>query len=362
MMPDHAPASGAPGWRLSVEAARKQAKQRFRERIANGEKVGDCSCSSEEPVVDDSNDASVVGVRFRDSGRVFFFETTDQDIEAGTWVVARTSRGEEAGRVVIAPRQMLLSQLEGELKPIERVLSKDDVARIDQRRQDSSKVVRRGGEISRAEQWGIKVVAAEYSLDDSRLTISYSAQDPEYVNDLRDAIELEFDTDVEMRSVGAREEARLIGGLGKCGRTLCCASWLPIYPDVSMGMAKNQDLSLNPGKVTGLCGRLLCCLSYENEQYKKAKQILPRLGQKTMTPDGQGMVVSMQILKELVTVRLDESGNDIEYPAAELLKPSGGSKTQQPGLGGAGDGATDTSESRPRRRRRRRRNRAKTDS
>ncbi len=346
-------------WRVPVEQARELAKQRFRDRLANGEQVGGCSCSEDEPVRDEET-APVVGVRFRDSGRVFFFHAPDVDVDTGTWVVAQTSRGEEAGRVVITPRQMMLSQLDGDLKPINRILDEDDVALIDQRRQDAARVVRFGGQVSRAEDMAIKVVAAEFSLDGSRLTVSYSAQDHEWVDELRDAIELEFNTDVEMRSVNAREEARLIGGLGKCGRTLCCSSWLPIYPEVSTGMARNQDLSLNPGKVTGLCGRLLCCLSYENEQYKKARQILPRLGQKVATPQGDGIVVSMQILKELVTVRLDASGNDVTLPASDLPGVGAGQQQRERDTRSTEDGRSDQP---PRRRRRRRnRNRPKQES
>lgn len=339
-------------WQLPVEQAREMAKQRFRDRLANGEQVGGCSCSDEAPD-QGGESAPVVGVRFRDSGRVYFFGAPDTSLVSGDWVIARTSRGEEAGRVVIAPRQMLLSQLDGELTPIERVLGEDDIAIIDQRRQDAARVVRFGGHISRSEDMGIKVVAAEFSLDGSLLTVSFSAEVREWVDALRDAIELEFDTDVEMRHVNAREEARLIGGLGKCGRALCCSSWLPIYPDVSMGMAKHQDLSLNPGKVTGLCGRLLCCLSYENEQYRKAKQILPRLGQRVSTPEGDGTVVSLQVLRELVTVRLSGSGSDVTIPAAELPGIGPGEPQRPPADLPPAEG--DADQHGPSRRRRRRR-------
>jgi cell fate regulator YaaT (PSP1 superfamily) len=309
-------------WQMSVEEAREQAKARFRDRLANGEQVGACSCSSEEeqPAGNGEN-SRVVGVRFRDSGRVYFFESGGADLDVGTWVVCTTSRGEEAARVVVAPKQVLMSQLDGDLKPIDRVLSEGDVEIIDQRRKDAAKIVRRGAEISRAYDFGIKVVAAEYSLDGRRARVSYGASDHSFVQDLGGLLEDELGIQVEMQHVGPRDEARLIGGLGKCGRTLCCSSWLPVYPDVSMGMAKNQDLSLNPTKVSGLCGRLLCCLSYENEQYRKAKQILPRLGQRIRTPEGEGMVVSLQVLKEMVTVRYTNPHREVTYPAADLLSP-----------------------------------------
>ncbi len=123
---------------------------------------------------------------------------------------------------------------------------------------------------------------------------------------------------VELRQVGPRDEARLLGGLGRCGRTLCCSSWLPVFPEISMSMAKNQDLPLNPAKVSGVCGRLLCCLSYENDQYRQMKAVMPKLGQAIETPGGIGQVVSMQLLKELVTVRLEEDNVEATFRSDEL--------------------------------------------
>jgi cell fate regulator YaaT (PSP1 superfamily) len=133
-------------------------------------------------------------------------------------------------------------------------------------------------------------------------------------NDLADELQCR----VEMRQVGPRDEARLLGGLGRCGRTLCCSSWLPVFPEISMNMAKTQDLPLNPSKVSGVCGRLLCCLSYENEQYRQMKAMLPRLGQAIETPGGSGVVISLHLLKELVTVRLDDEAGEATFRSDEL--------------------------------------------
>lgn len=326
--PNENPASAQQPWQLSVEQAREQAKARFRERLVNGEEVGGCSCASDDAVEEGHGPGSqVVGVRFRDSGRVFFFQSDGEPIEVGAWVACKTSRGQEAGRVVVAPKQVLMSQLDGELKPIDRVLGPGDVEQMERHRLQAARVVRIAGDISRSYDFGIKVVSAEYALDGESVRVAFSASDHSFVEDLRQMLVEELGIDVYLLHVGPRDEARLIGGLGKCGRTLCCSSWLPMYPEVSMGMAKNQDLSLNPTKVSGLCGRLLCCLSYENEQYKKTKQILPRLGQRIETPDGEGMVVSLQVLKELVTVRFTDPYRDETYPASELL--SGARRRQE---------------------------------
>lgn len=337
---------------MNVERAREHAKARFRDRLVNGEQVGGCSCGDDAAPDGDGESVHVVGVRFRDSARMYFFTAPTEAIVIGNWVVVGTSRGEEAARVVIASHQMALSQLEGEPAPITRVLGEDDVQRMERFREQSSKVVRRGGEISRAGNLGIKVIAAEFAIDGTRIHVAYSAPDERYARRVGDELAREFGVPVDMVRVGPRDEARLIGGLGKCGRTLCCASWLPVYPDITMGMAKNQDLALNPSKVTGLCGRLLCCLSYENEQYRQTRQLLPRLGQRIATGNGPATVVSLQILKELVTIRYDESGRQETLPAAEVLG------TRPAPIEAAGDrrAADETNqEDRPRRRRRRRR-------
>jgi cell fate regulator YaaT (PSP1 superfamily) len=345
-------------WTLSVERARAQARVRFKDRLDRGEKVGGCSCGEEEPVPDNGDAASVVGVRFRDSGRVYFFRAHEAALDVGAWVVVPTSRGSEAARVVIAPRQMLLSQLDGEPKPVERALDADDIDRLDHFKRESSRALKRVGEITRAHGIRIKPIAAEYSFDGADLKISFSASEPVDAQALRRLLQAAFESQVLLQQVGPRDEARLLGGLGRCGRTLCCSSWLPMYPDVSMNMVKNQELSLNPTKVSGVCGRLLCRLSYENEQYKKAKAIMPRLGQQVSTSAGEGMVVSLQILRELVTVRLRDDGREQVFPASEFL--SGAQRRfaapqdiEQRNPAAESDIAIDNEEAPPRRRRRR---------
>lgn len=326
-------------WQHSVEDARAFARERFKERLENGEEVGNCSCHTEHEAVTalGGDAAQVVGVRFRDSSRMYFFSVDDSDILHGDWVVVRSSRGLEAARVVIAPRQMLVNQLDGDLQPIERRLTEDDVQAMEAHRDRSADVVRTAAALARDNSFRLKVVAAEFSFDGSRLKISYSTSENNQLKaqDLKHLLEQEFDAAIEMNQVGPRDEARLIGGLGKCGRTLCCSSWLPYYPDVNMGMAKTQDLSLNPSKVTGLCGRLLCCLSYENEQYRQAKRILPRLGNTVTTDDGEGTVISLQVLKELVTIRFEDSNEVKTIPAAEVLGEQQGRRSDDRGRTGS---------------------------
>ena len=299
--------------------AREVAKQRFKERLERGDPVTGCDCSSEETAArDGAPQLKVAGVRFVDSGQLYFFNPGTLDLEPGEWVVAETTRGQEAGRVVIAPKQVVQSSITGELKPLVRKLAETDVERMKGFKRDASKAVRVFGEKIRARNLPMKPISAEFSFDGSSLTLNFTAPERVDFRDLARELGGHFGCRVELRQVGPRDEARLLGGVGRCGRTLCCASWLPIYPDVSMNMAKTQDLPLNPAKVSGVCGRLLCCLSYENEQYRQQKQLMPRLGQTLQTPLGEGMVISMQILRGLVTVRLTGETGEQTFTAAEL--------------------------------------------
>lgn len=320
---------GMPGGIMSIDDARAAARDRFRDRLQAGEPVGGCSCHDEsaERVVGAEHGGSaetVAGVRFRDSGRTYYFRAGFGDLAVGDWVVVETGRGREAGRVVIAPHQVARKALQGELTPILRTLTPEDIERMEALRGKSAQAVRACAAIGRARRLSIKVIAADFAFDGSSITVSYSVPERERspdANAMRDFVReaaSELGRRVDMRQVGPRDEARLLGGLGRCGRTLCCSSWLPVFPEISMNMAKTQDLPLNPSKVSGVCGRLLCCLSYENEQYKQIKAMMPRLGQSVQTPGGPGVVVAMQLLKELVIVRLDQGNTEVSLPLSDL--------------------------------------------
>lgn len=301
----------------SLDEARAMARQRFKERLENGEKIGNCDCGDDSEKVD-PNAPRLTGVRFVDSGQVYYFDPLEFDLVVGDWVVVETSRGKEAARVVIAPGQVRQNSLKGELKPVLRKMSESDIERMQKFKRDQATAVKTFGQKIRARNLPMKPISAEFSFDGSHLTLNFSSPDRVDFRELAKDLASTFRCRIELRQVGPRDEARLLGGLGRCGRTLCCSSWLPVYPDISMNMAKTQDLPLNPGKVSGVCGRLLCCLSYENEQYRQMKAVMPRLGQSIVSPAGPGMVVSMQILKELVTVRLDSDHTDHVFSSADL--------------------------------------------
>jgi cell fate regulator YaaT (PSP1 superfamily) len=311
----------------SIEEARARARARFKERLESGAEVGGCGCEDEDPIrgiEENSPPVCVVGVRFRDSGRVYYFQADSENLSVGDWIVVPTNRGQEAGRVVIAPHQVRRALLQGEIGRVSRRLSDEEVRRTTSYRRLGGEAVRVFGERSRQRGLAIKPIAAEYSFDGAAVTLSYAVPDRERAPDAGALRELarvlasEYGCRVELRLVGPRDEARLLGGLGRCGRTLCCSSWLPVFPEISMSMAKNQELPLNPSKVSGVCGRLLCCLSYENDQYRQMKAVMPKLGQPIETPGGSGMVISIHLLKELVTVRLDGGGEEVTFRVEEL--------------------------------------------
>jgi cell fate regulator YaaT (PSP1 superfamily) len=307
------------------------ARERFRQRLeimdaAAAYRSAQIACGCEGcaealPAVEgaalDMAQARIAGVRFADSGKTYYVDPSGHDLQSGQSVVIETSRGMELARVVIAPHQVIAATIEGDLKPIVRVATDHDLAMAERRRGEHGEAVRVFAQKIRDHGLPMKPVSADYAFDGSRLTLFFSANGRIDFRELVRDLARHFNCRIELRQIGPRDEARLLGGLGRCGRPLCCTTWLPQFADVSMTMAKTQELSLNPDKVSGVCGKLLCCLSYENEQYVESRAVLPRLGQDVMTERGPGYVHAMQILRETVTVRL-EAGEDVTLPVSEL--------------------------------------------
>jgi len=322
---------GAPFAPRNMDEIRAAARERFKERLLHGGLGSGCECHDSPATAPaqaggDEPLPCVVGVRFIDSGQVYYYDSGSTALQLDDWVIVETSRGSEAAKVVIAPSNVALSQINGELKPITRVMDATDIATMERMRRESATAVRTFSARIRHHKLPMKPISAEYSFDGASVVLNFTSADRIDFRELARDMAGQLRCRVELRQVGPRDEARLLGGVGKCGRTLCCATWLPMFPEVNMGMAKSQDLSLNPGKVSGVCGRLLCCLSYENEQYRQMKAVMPKLGQSVQTPRGEGTVFSLQILKDLVTVRLAAEGADAQFTAAELGFEAPGSR------------------------------------
>jgi len=259
----------------------------------------------------------VIGIRFKRAGRVYYFDPAGIDLEVNDHVVVKTSHGLKLVRVVIAPEQVLASELAGPLKPVVRKAEPADIKRAQKFVEKEREVLAECGRLVAKLSLPMKLLSAEYNLNGSRLTIHFSAGERVDFRELVRELTSSLKVRVELRQVGPRDEAKLIGGVGRCGRSLCCTSFLDEFEPVSIRMAKEQDLPLSPMKISGVCGRLLCCLVYESEQYRAIKKKLPKEGQQVSTPMGVGDVVGSNSLKETVLVEL-ESKVRAEFPLSEV--------------------------------------------
>ncbi len=259
----------------------------------------------------------IVGIRFKTAGKVYYFDPADLDLEINDYVVVETSRGMELGKVVIAPRQVQANEINEPFKPVTRKAEPEDVSRIQELEAKSEEALIECGKMIDELQLPMKLLSAEYNIDGSRLTFLFSAEQRVDFRELVRRLTGQFKAKVELRQVGTRDEAKLIGGFGRCGRPLCCMSFITDFDPVSIRMAKDQNMPLNPMKISGVCGRLMCCLGYENEQYRAIKEKMPRMGQQVSTAMGDATVVGNNPLKETVLVQL-ESEATVELPLSEV--------------------------------------------
>lgn len=267
----------------------------------------------------------VLGVRFKRAGKIYYFDPAVIELNVGDWVVVETGRGPELGKVAISPKQVLSSEVTEPLKPVLRKANEEDLRQREEFRGKEKEAVEQcQGMIARL-NLPMKLLAAEYNLEGTRLTFFFSAESRVDFRDLLKELTTTLKTRIELRQVGPRDEAKLWGGIGRCGRPLCCTTYLSEFTPVSIRMAKDQDLPLNPMKISGVCGRLLCCLSHECEQYRTMKVKLPPIGQRVTTPMGVATVVGGNPLKETVEVQL-ESQATVEFPAEEVKSENIGAK------------------------------------
>ena len=261
--------------------------------------------------------SEIVGVRFHQAAKVYYFDPADIPLEINDDVVVETSRGHELGKVVIAPKQVIHSEITEPLKPVVRKAQADDIAKAQRQQEKAASTIVKCREIIERLNLPMKPISAQYNLDGSHLTIFFSAEKRVDFRELVRELSRSLKTRVELRQVGARDEAKLCGGLGKCGFPLCCATFLSEFAPVSIKMAKEQDVALNPMKTSGICGRLLCCLGYEYEQYRDMKEKMPPLRQEVSTALGNAKVVGINPIKETVTVEL-ETGSTVELPLSQI--------------------------------------------
>jgi cell fate regulator YaaT (PSP1 superfamily) len=261
--------------------------------------------------------ADIVGVRFKRAGRIYYFDPSGIELEVNDHVVVKTAHGLELGQVVIAPKQVLASELTEPLKPVARKAEPDDIERVQEFADKEREALAECAKLVAKLSLPMKLISAEYNLDGNHLTFFFSADERVDFRELVRELTSRFKMRVALRQVGPRDGAKLIGGFGRCGRPLCCMSFLSEFAPVSIRMAKEQNLPLNPLKISGTCGRLLCCLVYENEQYRNMKEKMPKEGQQVSTPMGVASVVGTNLVKETVLVEL-ESTATVELPLSEV--------------------------------------------
>ncbi len=260
----------------------------------------------------------VVGVRFREGCKIYSFDATGfEDLASGDYVVVETVQGRNIGKVVIPPREISGEEIETPLKGIIRRATPWDLVRMDFYRRKGEEALARARELAREMGLGIKLVRAEYNFEGTKLNFYYTSEEKLNLKEFAQRLEDELEAKVEFVQIGVRDEAKFMGGIGPCGRILCCASFLTEFASISVKMAKVQDLPINPTAISGLCNRLLCCLRYEFDVYREFKERLPKVGQKIKTPHGEGKITAINVVKETVTVRLEDEST-VEIPASQV--------------------------------------------
>ena len=261
--------------------------------------------------------SKIVGVRFKQAGLIYYFDPSNIELVPGDDVVVETARGLSIGKVVIAPKEATSEEITEPLKQVVRKAQPDDLEQMKKTKEKEAEALARCEELVARFHLPMKLLAADYNLDGGYLTIYFKSEKRVDFRALLRELSSTLKTRVELRQVGTRDAAKLVGGVGRCGRPLCCASHLSKFETISMRMAREQNLPLNPANISGVCGRLLCCLAYENEQYHIMKQKLPPIGQTINTRLGQGKVIGGNPIKETVTVQL-ESEAVLELPLSEI--------------------------------------------
>lgn len=261
----------------------------------------------------------VVGVRFKKAGKIYYFDPGGLDILIDSYVIVETVRGVEFGKAVIQNRQVDEEDVVLPLKKVIRIATDGDTETVRENSKQARVAFAACVEKISTHKLDMSLVEVEYTLDRNKIIFYFTADGRVDFRNLVKDLAAIFKTRIELRQIGVRDEAKMLGGIGPCGRMLCCATFLGDFEPVSIKMAKDQNLSLNPAKISGLCGRLMCCLKYENDAYEEAKQELPDMGKRIKTAYGDGKVVGLNMLEKLVQIEIPEEDRVIEYTLDELM-------------------------------------------
>lgn len=254
----------------------------------------------------------VIGVRFNNAGKIYYFDPKGEKISVGTRILVETARGVEMGHVVMPNSEVEDSEIVPPLKPIIRIAEEDDFARLKENKEKEKEAFIIANEKIAEHGIDMKLVDVEYTFDRNKIIFYFTADGRVDFRELVKSLAGIFHTRIELRQIGVRDEARQLGSFGICGRYVCCGTFLDDFKPVSIKMAKEQGLSLNPTKISGICGRLMCCLQYEQNVYDEMLKKLPNKGALIDTPDGKGLVVDVATLKGEVKVKFD-NGDDVRF-------------------------------------------------
>ena len=277
--------------------------------------------------------ASVIGVRFKNAGKLYYFDPGVYWPTAGDAVLVETVRGIEYGEVVTGVKEVSDDLITPPLKKVIRIAAAEDAQHDAENRVREKEAMAICQKKVQEHKLQMKLVGCEYTFDNSKILFYFTSDKRVDFRALVKDLAAAFHTRIELRQIGVRDEAKMMGGLGMCGRMACCAQFLGDFQPVSIKMAKEQNLSLNPTKISGICGRLMCCLKYEEDHYEATRKRMPKVGKDVITPDGTGTVIDLNILKETVRVRIPkgDSTEQKDYPLEDVQRvlPARFSKKQK---------------------------------
>jgi cell fate regulator YaaT (PSP1 superfamily) len=247
----------------------------------------------------------VVGVRFKKAGKIYYFDPNNIEIDKGQSVIVETARGIEFGECVIGCKEISEEEIVAPLKMVLRVATEDDIKKHEENKSKETEAFETCLKKIQHHGLDMKLIDVEYTFDNNKVIFYFTSDGRVDFRELVKDLATIFKTRIELRQIGVRDEAKMVGGLGPCGRTLCCSTFLGDFASVSIKMAKEQNLSLNPTKISGICGRLMCCLNYEQNAYEDIRKRLPKVGSIVETLEGRGEVISNNVVKESVKVKLN---------------------------------------------------------
>ncbi|MCD5414631.1 MAG: stage 0 sporulation family protein [Clostridiales bacterium] len=255
---------------------------------------------------------TIVGVRFKKAGKIYYFDPEKNAIQKKDDVIVETARGIEFGEVVVGPKEVSVESIIAPLKSVIRVATKKDKELHEKNKSKEKEAFEACLEKIEEHEMDMKLIDVEYTFDNNKIIFYFTADGRVDFRELVKDLASIFKTRIELRQIGVRDEAKMLGGTGPCGKSLCCSSWLGDFEPVSIKMAKDQNLSLNPAKISGICGRLFCCLKYEYDTYHEILQRTPNVGTIVRVEEGEGPVIGIETLKERVRVKIRKYSDNAE--------------------------------------------------